>query len=201
MRAEDAAAWDAFVFASPDATFFHRAGWQAVIERAFGHRTHYLLAEYAGVIAGVLPLTEVKSRLFGHSLVSNAFCVYGGIAAGNDEARIALDQAAQQLARDLKVGHLEYRQLESSHADWPKQDLYFTFRKAIDPDLEANMLAIPRKQRAMVRKGIKNGLVSELEPTTSSAMARPPCPSAILPCCAKCSARIAKCSPCCTRAR
>jgi hypothetical protein len=28
-------------------------------------------------------------------------------------------------------------------------------------DEEANMLAIPRKQRAMVRKGIKNGLVSE----------------------------------------
>lgn len=165
MRAEDAAAWDAFVFATPSATFFHRAGWKTVIERAFGHRTHYLLAESAGAIAGVLPLTEVKSRLFGHSLVSNVFCVYGGIAASNDAARGALDQAAQQLARDLKVGHLEYRQLQSSHADWPKQDLYFTFRKAIDPDLEANMLAIPRKQRAMVRKGIKNGLVSELDPT------------------------------------
>ena len=165
LRAADAAAWDDFVFASPDATFFHRVGWQSVIERAFGHRTHYLLAESAGAIVGVLPLTEVKSRLFGHSLVSNVFSVYGGIVANNDAARAALDQAAQQLARDLNVGHLEYRQLQSSHADWPNQDLYFTFRKAIDPDLEANMLAIPRKQRAMVRKGIKNGLVSELDPT------------------------------------
>jgi hypothetical protein len=45
------------------------------------------------------------------------------------------------------------------HADWPLQDLYVTFRKEILPDEEANMLAIPRKQRAMVRKGIKNGLV------------------------------------------
>ena len=33
-----------------------------------------------------------------------------------------------------------------------------TFRKEILPDVEANLLAIPRKQRAMVRKGIKNGL-------------------------------------------
>ena len=165
LRATDAAAWDEFVFGTSSATFFHRVGWQAVIERAFGHRTHYLLAESAGAIVGVLPLTEIKSRLFGHSLVSNVFCVYGGIVAVNDQAREALDQAAQQLARDLKVGHLEYRQLTSSHADWPKQDLYFTFRKAIDPDVEANMLAIPRKQRAMVRKGIKNGLVSELDPT------------------------------------
>jgi len=50
-------------------------------------------------------------------------------------------------------------------ADWPTQDLYVTFRKEILPEEEANMLAIPRKQRAMVRKGIKNGLVSEIDAT------------------------------------
>ena len=43
------------------------------------------------------------------------------------------------------------------------QDLYVTFRKALLPDEEANMLAIPRKQRAMVRKGIKNGLTSSID--------------------------------------
>lgn len=163
MQPGDAARWDAFVFACPEATFFHRAGWKTVIEQAFGHRTHYLLAERAGALVGVLPLTEVNSRLFGHSLVSNAFCVYGGIATVDEEARAALDTAAQKLARELQVGHLEYRQLKPFHADWPSQDLYFTFRKAIDPDVEANMLAIPRKQRAMVRKGIKNALVAEID--------------------------------------
>jgi hypothetical protein len=40
-----------------------------------------------------------------------------------------------------------------------------TFRKEILPDLEANMNAIPRKQRAMVRKGIKFGLASEIDAT------------------------------------
>ena len=163
MPAGDVARWDAFVLACPEATFFHRAGWKTVIEQAFGHRTHYLLAERAGALVGVLPLTEVNSRLFGHSLVSNAFCVYGGIAAVDEEARAALDTAAQKLARELQVGHLEYRQLKPFHADWPSQDLYFTFRKAIDPDVEANMLAIPRKQRAMVRKGIKNALAAEID--------------------------------------
>jgi FemAB-related protein (PEP-CTERM system-associated) len=43
------------------------------------------------------------------------------------------------------------------------QDLYVTFRKQIDPDVEHNLLAIPRKQRAMVRKGIKAGLKSEID--------------------------------------
>ncbi|MEW5943464.1 MAG: FemAB family XrtA/PEP-CTERM system-associated protein [Pseudomonadota bacterium] len=163
LQPADFARWDAFVAACPEATFFHRAGWKTVIERAFGHRTHYLLAERGGKIAGVLPLTEIKSRLFGHSLVSNAFCVYGGIAAAGDAARAALDERARELARELGVSHLEYRNLKPFHTDWPTQDLYFTFRKPLDPDAEANMLAIPRKQRAMVRKGIKNGLTGEFD--------------------------------------
>ncbi len=163
IDASDFVAWDRFVDSCPEATFFHRAGWKTVLERAFGHRTHYLLAEKDGAIVGVLPLTEIKSRLFGHSLVSNPFCVYGGIAATDEHARLSLDRRAQALAQELNVGHLEYRQMKPFHTDWASQDLYFTFRKPIDPDVEQNMLAIPRKQRAMVRKGIKNGLTSELD--------------------------------------
>ncbi|MCP5279086.1 MAG: FemAB family PEP-CTERM system-associated protein [Thiobacillus sp.] len=163
-RPEDAAAWDAFVLAEPDATFFHRIGWKKVLERAFGHRTHFLLAERDGKVEGVLPLAEIDSRLFGHSLISTPFCVYGGIIAATPEAREALDQHAQALAQDLGVGHLEYRDRDArAHPDWPGTDLYVTFRKVLDPEVEKNMLAIPRKQRAMVRKGIKNGLTSELE--------------------------------------
>ena len=163
-REGDAAAWDAFVLALPEATFFHRFGWKWVIEQAFRHRTHFLLAENNGHIEGVLPLAEIKSRLFGHSLVSTPFCVYGGIAAATPEARAMLDARAIQLASELGVGHLEYRDRDVSHDEsWPGTDLYVTFRKEIDPDVEKNMLAIPRKQRAMVRKGIKNELRSELE--------------------------------------
>jgi FemAB-related protein (PEP-CTERM system-associated) len=55
------------------------------------------------------------------------------------------------------------RNRQRRHADWPCKDLYVTFRKAIDPDPEKNMLAIPRKQRAMVRKGIKHGLRGEID--------------------------------------
>ncbi len=48
-----------------------------------------------------------------------------------------------------------------SEGDWlVRPDLYVTFRKPIAGDHERNMKAIPRKQRAMVRKGIQNGLVS-----------------------------------------
>lgn len=166
MQDYDAARWDAFVTACPGATFFHRAGWAEVIRRAFGHRTHFLLAEVNGEIHGVLPLAEINSRLFGHSLASTPFCVYGGPAAISDAARGALDQAAQQLANELRVEYLEYRNLKPFHTDWPGKDMYVTFRKEIDPEVGCNMNAIPRKQRAMVRKGIKAGLVSEIDAGT-----------------------------------
>jgi FemAB-related protein (PEP-CTERM system-associated) len=157
------ASWDEFVQRCPQATFFHRAGWKTVIETAFRHRTYFLYAELDGVIQGVLPLAEIKSWLFGHSLSSLPFCAYGGIAADSTAASLALDQAAQQLARQLNVDHLEYRSAKAIHPDWAHKDLYVTFRKEIFADDEKNMLAIPRKQRAMVRKGIKGGLRSEID--------------------------------------
>lgn len=157
-----AAQWDEFVLACPEATFFHRAGWQRVLREAFGHQTHFLLARRAGAIEGVLPLAHVRSWLFGSSLTSLPFAVYGGVAATSAEAAQALEAHADQLGRKLGVQHLELRHTTRRHADWPEQDLYVTFRKALLEDEEANMLAIPRKQRAMVRKGIKNGLTSSV---------------------------------------
>ncbi|MGB5102810.1 MAG: FemAB family XrtA/PEP-CTERM system-associated protein [Steroidobacteraceae bacterium] len=163
FQESDRAAWNAFVRAHPDGTFFHLAEWQDVLRRAFGHRCHYLLVEQFGEIRGVLPLAEVKSLLFGHALVSTPFCVYGGIVATDEATHAALATAACDLAWRLGVDHLEMRNRRRSHPDWPCKDLYVTFRKEIDADSEKNMLAIPRKQRAMVRKGIKEELRAEVD--------------------------------------
>ncbi|PTN11414.1 FemAB-related protein, PEP-CTERM system-associated [Nitrosomonas aestuarii] len=155
MQAKDKVRWDRFVEICPEATFFHRAGWKNVIEQAFNHQTRFLYAESNGEIQGVLPLAEINSFLFGHSLSSLPFCVYGGIAANSDIVRKELEWAAKELALQKKVDYLEYRNIRPVHPDWPRKDLHVTFRKAIDPDVEKNLLAIPRKQRAMVRKGLK----------------------------------------------
>lgn len=169
LKGEDAPRWDDFVRRCPQATFFHLSAWRDLMEEVFDHRTFYLYAERAGDIVGVLPLAEVRSRLFGHALVSLPFCVYGGIATAEDagpETLHALESKAETLAQALGVQHLEYRNLQPRHEDWPRQaELYVTFRKEILPEVEANLLAIPRKQRAMVRKGIKNALVSEVDDT------------------------------------
>ncbi|WP_416224055.1 FemAB family XrtA/PEP-CTERM system-associated protein [Thiohalophilus sp.] len=160
-RAEE---WDAFVMRCPEATFFHRAGWKQVLEGALGHRGYFLYAQRNGRIVGVLPLGHVKTRLFGNALISVPFCVYAGVATEDDDAERALTGAARALAEDLQVDYLELRSRTRRNPDWPcKDDLYVTFRKPIDPDVEQNMQAIPRKQRRMVRQAMQRELQSDID--------------------------------------
>lgn len=159
----DGPAWNAFVERCATATFFHLFEWRELMRAVFRHRTHYLVAERGGRICGVLPLAEVKSRLFGHSLVSLPFAVYAGVAAEDEAAANALEAEAQRIAHSLGVSHLEFRNVNARHVDWPTEDLYVTFRKEISADVDENMKAIPRKQRAMVRKGIANGLKASFD--------------------------------------
>jgi FemAB-related protein (PEP-CTERM system-associated) len=166
MQAADCQRWDAFVDRADAATFFHRAGWKSVLERAFGHKPYFLYVESNGEIIGVLPLAEVKSVLFGHSLGSLPFCVYGGIVADTEEAAQLLRDEACALSRQLQVDALELRNQRPSNAGWPVKELYFTFKKAIDPYDDVNLKAIPNRQRAMIRKGIKEGLESEWDSST-----------------------------------
>ena len=161
LASNDSARWDVFVETCPEASFFHRAGWKRVIEDAFGHPTCFLYAERNGQIEGVLPLAQINSFLFGNTLTSLPFCVYGGVAASSAEAATLLMASAVKKAEALGVDALEFRNQKARNPDWPSKDLYVTFRKEIDPDPETNLTNIPRKQRAMVRKGIKGGLQGE----------------------------------------
>lgn len=159
----DAVAWDAYVVAHPEGSFYHLYGWKPVIEKAHGHRGHYLIAERGGVIVGVLPLGEIRHLLFGHYLVSVPFGVYGGVLADDDGVRAQIELHAMDLGARLRVSHIEHRNILPRRSDWLAKDLYVTFRREIGADHDANMNAIPRKQRAMVRKGIKAGLTGVVE--------------------------------------
>jgi FemAB-related protein (PEP-CTERM system-associated) len=157
-------AWDRYVAEMPEGTFFHLAGWRHVIERAFRHRAHYLLAERDGSITGVLPLVHVKSRLFGNGLVSVPFCVYGGPIASDAASLKGLIDHCVDLMERLDTDLIEFRSLRPTAGEWAtRSSLYATFRRPLTGDEAANLKAIPRKQRAVIRKGIANGLKSRVD--------------------------------------
>jgi FemAB-related protein (PEP-CTERM system-associated) len=156
-------AWDRFVYGAASGTFFHLSGWQNVIESVFGHRTFYLAAYAGDEIVGILPLTFINSRIFGRSLISNAFCVAGGPVAANDQVEQALVDHATSIGRDMNVDCIEMRCAKTPSGWISREGLYVDFRRPIDPDPEANLKAVPRKQRAMIRKGQTVGLTSEID--------------------------------------
>ncbi|MDE2181820.1 MAG: FemAB family PEP-CTERM system-associated protein [Alphaproteobacteria bacterium] len=160
----DAAPWDALVHGAPGGTFFHRFAWRTVFRDIFGFDTRYLVAERDGAMVGLLPLVHQKSLLFGKALIAAPFCVEGGPVGVDGEAVAALDGAATSLMDTLKVPVLEYRSRQASRPGWTvKRDLYATFGRALSEKDEDNLLAIPRKQRAVVRKTLAGGLVSEVD--------------------------------------
>lgn len=149
----DSAALDAFVSAHPDGTPFHGSRWSALVETAMGVGNQTLLARRDGAVTGTLPLGLVSAALGGRRLVSSAYGVYGGAIAEDRETATALDQAARELARKLKVKSLEFRYLASPATDdLVGVDLYQTYRKDLPEDAEKVLGTIPRKARAEVRK-------------------------------------------------
>ena len=151
------AAWDRFVRGSTDATFFHQLGWRWLVERAFGHRAHYLLARRGDRIAGVLPLFEMKSLLFGHSLVSLPFAIGGGVAAEDAAAASVLVARGKELAERLGVDYLELRSEKPAAPDLPVKDLYVTFRADLAEGEEAWLRRMERKRRQMMNYAARAG--------------------------------------------
>ena len=165
---DDQAAWDEYVDAHQDGSFCHLFGWRKAIEQALGLTPHYLkITDSSLNIVGILPLFEVKSWLFGHTLVSTPFCMYGGALADDPSAHQALIEEAKALAHRLQVDYLELRyqqaqpQLESQAFMLKSVHSYFVSPIA-DSDDEI-LLAIKKKQRAVVRHSLKNNLQSRVD--------------------------------------
>jgi len=162
-----AAAWDSFVAACPEATFFHRAGWRPAIQGAFGQKACFLYAERQGAIRAVLPLVHMRSTLFGDRLVSTPFSVGGGVAASDDEARAALEAEALALMGRLGARYLEFRQPPRPHPDsgaWAaRRDLHATYEMPISGVEDADRKLLSADMRRLIRKAAEAGLVDEVD--------------------------------------
>ncbi|WP_417451682.1 FemAB family XrtA/PEP-CTERM system-associated protein [Kordiimonas sp.] len=163
------ATWDRYVAQHAQGTFCHLSGWKFAVEAGAGHDCPFLMAEEAGEVVGVMPLTIRRSMLFGTSAISNMFGVYGGSVTSHGEARQALDTAAWKLAGQAGAKVLESRTQKPQHSGEPgwvsAGAKAATFIREI-PAGEGDevLLSVPRKQRAVVRKSLGRGLRCDWSP-------------------------------------
>ena len=162
---ERAVAWDNFVNANDEATFFHLSGWQQIIADA-GHQCYSLYATLDNNIVAVLPLARVKSLLFGDALVSTPFCVYGG-AVGTAPAKRFLEQQAIQLATSLGVQHIEFRYKTAQDNDLVTRNSHAYFACELAETAEQILANIKKKQRAVLRHALNEDLHYSLDNHTT----------------------------------
>ncbi|MBW8753137.1 MAG: FemAB family PEP-CTERM system-associated protein [Sphingomonadales bacterium] len=166
---QEAARLEAFVAAHPQGTPFHRPAWLQAVARGTGNDAIALVAERHGVIAAYLPLNEIHSPIFGRLLASSGFAVDGGLLAEEGAAGDAIFRMAEELAERRSCPAIELRGglLPEDRAGWTlKTTSHCGFIAPLANDDEAQLAAIPRKQRAEVRKGLANPL--EIETGTSA---------------------------------
>ncbi len=163
IEAADQALWDKFVLSHREGTFFHRHAWCNIFKEVFALEPRYLVAKRDSEIVGVLPLVLQRSLLFGTGLLSLPFCVEAGPLVLDDEVGKALTDAAIAIQNETRAPYLEFRSRKATHEGWAvRNDLYATFCRSISADENENLKAIPRKQRAVVRKTLESGLQSQV---------------------------------------
>ncbi|HEX8222266.1 MAG TPA: FemAB family XrtA/PEP-CTERM system-associated protein [Allosphingosinicella sp.] len=150
---------DAFVADHPEAELFHRPAWTLGVEQGTGQPGRYLVAEDgAGRLAGLLPLTRIRSPIFGSALVSSGFGVGGGIVAGTRSAAEALAGAASSLAKREGCPSVTLRGGRLPDGWALEQGVHAGFLRDLPAGDEAILRSIPRKQRAEVRRALSLGL-------------------------------------------
>lgn len=150
-----------FVAGHPDATPFHRLAWLEAVAAGTSSPATIVTAEAAHDLTALVPLSLVHSPIFGRMLASSGFAVSGGILAepGFDLAIVV--GAIEELAQRLSCTTIELRGgvLPEPSDGWTQcHDSHAGFVAALARDDEAQLLAIPRKQRAEVRKGLSGDL-------------------------------------------
>jgi len=155
--------WDDYVSQARDATHYHQVGWKDVIERSFGHRACYWMAQdERGEIQGVFPLIHLRSLFFGSFMVSLPYFNYGGVCATNSAARKVLVDAAIGWAQKQRAEHIEMRHDTITHdIDLPFKNSKVSMRLDLPSEGEL-WTSFNAKLRSQIRRPMKDGLVGRV---------------------------------------
>jgi FemAB-related protein (PEP-CTERM system-associated) len=160
----DETEWDGYVNRAAGSTLYHLSGWRRVIERTFGHPTYYLSArDSSSAVVGILPLVQLRSRLFGNMLVSLPFFNYGGICADLESTSQFLLQGAIDLATRLDTDFIEIRQDDDAQ-QWQrglaKKTAKVSMRLSLPPSADLLWRSLGAKLRNQVQRPRKEGMTA-----------------------------------------
>jgi FemAB-related protein (PEP-CTERM system-associated) len=155
-------AWDTYVEANEEATIYHLSAWKRIIKHTFGHQMYYLAAWQHERIVGVLPLTFLKSLVFGRFLISLPFLNYAGILAEHDDARKRLLEEAVHIAKQVRASHIELRHLENYALNLPVKTSKVLMVLELPDTSEELWKRFKSKLRSQIRRPTKEGFSAKI---------------------------------------
>ncbi|AZT84123.1 FemAB family PEP-CTERM system-associated protein [Marinobacter sp. NP-4(2019)] len=145
---------NAYVDSHPGASIWHRPVISTFIESTYGHRTRYLCAlDTNDRVLGVLPVIQLRSRIFGNFLVSLPYFNYGGVLADNKDVANRLISAADQWRQTLDSKHLEMRAGRDHGLGLPQKTDKVTFWLPLPDNTEQLWESFQPKLRSQIRRG------------------------------------------------
>jgi serine/alanine adding enzyme len=147
-----------FVEAAAEARLCHTPAWTSMVERVFGHKGYYLVAHENDVVCGVLPLSHVRSRLFGNRLVSQPFSDYGGPVAIDPSAKEALYDRTVEIARQCHCDSIEFRNTVPLPHELHERTDKISMCLPLTPDPQEVWKGLRHKTRNRVSKAEREGI-------------------------------------------
>lgn len=154
---------DSFLRHHQHVSLCHTPAWASMVDDTFQHAALYLIARDANGLCGVLPLTQVRSRLFGNRLISQAFSNYGGPLADSRSALDELYHRGVEMATELGCASMELRCPEPLPYDLETRTNKVCMRYPLNPDTEALWRSFKSKAKVRnhVRKAQDSGAIVE----------------------------------------
>jgi FemAB-related protein (PEP-CTERM system-associated) len=156
--------WDELVMRAEGSTYCHLSGWRETLSDVLGAECLYWAAvDDNGTWHGILPLLRVRSRVFGHYLVSLPFLNDGG-PLGSHAAQNRLVEQAVTEARRSRADLLELRTRDARSIDLPVSSRKVTVLLPLPSDAETLFKQFPAKLRSQIRRPMKEGLTVRFGP-------------------------------------
>lgn len=145
---------DAYVEAHPAGTVWHTTAVNSFIADIYGHQTRYLCAlDNDSRVVGVLPLVQLKSRLFGNFVSSVPYFNYGGVLADSTTVARELVEEANAWRMSLGARHLELRHIQDVGIGLPQRRDKYTFWLPLPSEPSILWKSLAAKVRSQVRRG------------------------------------------------
>ncbi len=145
--------WDEYVKSHPEGSIYHLTAWQSVISRQFGHNSCYLYSlDDNKKINAVLPVVQLKSRLFGNYMVSVPYFNYGGALADASQLATGLMVEAGNIAQKNNASHIEFRDMQTYEGNWGIREDKVVMLLDLPSESEILWKDIGTKVRAQIKR-------------------------------------------------